>query len=1189
MNKLSKIYIPNTDHLPNYIAIPFRQTLEESNRVRRLQLLLHTFKRIIHFLSICFVCDYLNSDNIVDHEIEQLLSGLKKPLLGYWIKILQNLPSLLTKHKILFINNWLESFSKFERNQYENCIDFDLSTSRSNLPGIEAFLKLRNSLSHGGLPPNETLSESLYNHYYPIIVDIIEAIQLLKGFKLSCQYENETGNLNHDLLEKVYLLRLSDNLKLNLDPLIINISSVEKSQKQNIEEEFLIYEGINKQTIYYLGIEGKYEVNQNIEKVSKILFSQKNFTSGYWKESFFNQVKEVTLESISSTHSIEYIANVYQNREKYTSIINNFIFDKNSKYSCLLLIAESGIGKTSLLCNLVSNLLAKDYINPLPMLILSEDLIKIDPSRVLYSSGELGQLGLFIRNLLNLQEINLDWHSLLQVLEQKIEPGVKDSGPRMILCLDGINEAANPYHLLQEFDYVVRLARNTSWLSCIGTIRKGSLELFLAKLHEWSIKWPQSERSYVRDGSLISHLNVGIYLEPFSEQEAYQAYQRYQVQSASGLNVPASLSSYLDLPEAIRQMIRQPLTLDFLMKTYNQKLIPANLAPTKLFEEFHNNFLSSFQSTLLINIARRCFELKQSDFSSSDILDILDACQHKNNEFESIEFLNPLKHLVDLRILIYDNKSRYKFTHQLYFEFILFKYLQDLNLSLENLTEKIISILKFTNQHLDEEIGAIKLLFISMTIQLEQPLILILLSLTKFELFCQFFTPILYELQRINESTYINIKNSVLKQNNKTLLLKFYEIYKTICDRDAQCKVLNILLNIETDNEKRASIELKYVRLLIAMDRISQAFISLKNLKKYADTSHHNELLLSIYVEEGYLNFLKGNSIESLEAYNKASLLLNKIKTNLDEDDYLQRQRNIFAGMGCSQHNLDNNKTCLENHFNSLLIDKKLDNKSDVALDLVNIADAHWGCYQYGDSLKSYQEAINISIKTCYQDALNVALIGHGIVLWSIGLFEESEASINAGLEISSQKSNSWDLAYGLIYKSNVQASIKNSHAIRTNKEALILAQKFGAEYLIALANVYLFWKYETRQPGLFINSKRIQDALTKCQDLKMRGIEIMFLTLKALNNAANPEILNSVVMEDLATLLDTFATLRRIKGPWERMGLQLIQTIQARRQNLDLIDLEDTVDEVCEQKTNSLSIEYRRAYTSNLEQGSFL
>jgi hypothetical protein len=39
----------------------------------------------------------------------------------------------------------------------------------------------------------------------------------------------------------------------------------------------------------------------------------------------------------------------------------------------------------------------------------------------------------------------------------------------------------------------------------------------------------------------------------------------------------------------------------------------------------------------------------------------------------------------------------------------------------------------------------------------------------------------------------------------------------------------------------------------------------------------------------------------------------------------------------------------------------------------------------------------------------------------------------------------------------------------------------------------------------------------------------------------------------------------------------------------LDLIDLVDTVDDVCEQKANSLSNEDRIIYTANLERCVFL
>jgi hypothetical protein len=1188
MVKNLSILLPDFDELPSCISIPLKKTLEESNNVRRLHLLIHTYKQIVHFLAICFVCEYVYS-GIHDSEIEQLIVGLKKPLLGYWIKILQNLPSYLSRHKDLFIKEWKATFSKLERKQYDNCFGFDLATHGISLPGIEAFLRLRNSLSHGALPPDEILSERLFNHYLPILVDIIESIHFLKGFSLSYSHKLSDTKLPEGLIGEVFLNRLSDGSQLKLSPLIVTASSINTIQSLSNKENFLIYEGISRDAVYYLGIEGKYEVNENIEIINNILFSRGNINKGYWKESFFEQIKRTTLDSISSNRSKNYLHNVYQSRVKYDSIIKDFIYEENNKNSCLLLISEGGVGKTSLLCNFFSAHLLSDYINPLPLLISANSFSVADKLNTIYCNGELGQLGNFLKNLLNLSEVNLGWLTLIQAIEDRIEAGFTDLRPKLIICLDGINEAPNPYHLLQEFDYVVRLARNIPWLSCIGTIRKGSFELLLAKLNEWGIQWPHSERSYVRDSSTLSGLKVGVYLEPFSYQEACLAYQKYQKQSVSNLNSPASLSSYQDLPEAIRQMIRQPLTLDFLMNTYNQKLIPATLAPVDLFDEFHSLFINSLQLKIITKIAARCLKLKQSDFSLADVQDIIDDWFFGKDEFELMVLLNPLEQLVDLGIFVYKNKARYKFTHQLYFEFVIFKLFQEQSLSINDFTDKVVRVLKYTDQHLDEEIGATKLLFISQTRNEPEKYISILISLAEFDLFIQFFTPILYEFYRINKNVYERISKAVLKQNNKVVLLKFYEIYKTICDRENQNYILSHLLAIDDDKLERATIELKYIRLLTVLNRISEAVIQLHSLKNYAEENDQSELLLDIYAEEGYLYFLQGNSIDSLSAYDKAEILIKKIKPNLEEDDYLQRQRNIYAGKGCSQHNIDDNEACLKSHSSSLLIDKKLDNKSAIALDLVNIADAQWGCYQYGEALKTYEKAIDISKKTCYQDALNVALIGRGMVLWSIGLFEEANISINSGLEISSQMLYTWDLAYGLIYKSNVQATIKSPQAIQTNKKALALAKEFGAEYLIELSNIYLFWKYENRQPGLISNLKRIQESLERCQFLKMYGLEIMLLTMKALNRAANLNFPDSSVMEDISFLLSTFVAKPLIKGPWERMGLHLIHVSKTKRQMLDLIDLVDTVDDVCEQKANSLSNEDRIIYTANLERCVFL
>ena len=1170
------------ENLPKCISIPLKKTFDEENSVRRLHLLLYSYKQIIHFTSICFICDYLNS-NILNVEIDQFLGGLKKPLLGYWVKISQTLPGLLSKYKELFIPEWVDSLIKIESKRYENCISYDLGTPKSSLTGLEAFLRLRNSLSHGALPPDEKLSESIYYHYLPILIDIIDNIQFFNNFKLFFQPQVSSYN-NEKIGSQISLLRLSDEFSLELYPLVIHTSSINCYRSSTESETFLIYESIKGNVAYYVGVEEKYEVKDNIQDINTLLFEREKLCISFWKKSFFELIKKNTLKNISSSKFFKSSHIVYQERIKYTSVLKDFIYNTNKKKTCLLFVSESGVGKTSLICDFFLSQMSHNDSSPLPLLIFAANLSQVNTIHVAYENGSLGQLGNHIKELLNFGELISDWPLLVQAIESKIQNKLKHYLPQLVLCLDGINEAPNPFQLIQEFDYVVKLARNVPWLTCIGTIRKTSFEILLAKLEDWGIQWPQSSRSYIQDNYAQTNLTVGFSLEQFSEHESYLAYQKYQEISVSETRVPASISSYHSLSMAIKQMIRHPLILEFLMYTYNHRNIPSNLAPSDLYDEFHNFYLDTYQSKVITKLAANSSILKKSDFSFPEFSDVIDNLDAKNNNNKFISAHDLLQYYLDLGVITHKDEIHYKFTYQLYFEYLIFKDYFNSNLSIKKIADKVIDIFENTDLYIEEEINATQLLLLSKINDKDEEVISSLILLSGHKLFTKYFTPLIYEIKNIDTDLYSNITKSVLECSDKNILINFYQIYRTICDRNSQAQILNLLLKLENDKNKIADIELKRVRLLIAMNQNDEAKLCMNVLKTYAEELKCQKLLLDIYSEEAYFDFLQGSSVSSLTAYEKANILLIQLKSIFDDEEFLKRQRDIHSGIGCSQHNLDDNEACLNSHSKSLSIDRQLDNKSSIALDLVNIADALWGCHNYGKALSTYDEAIEISKKTCYQDALNVALIGRGMVLWSVGLFQDGLDSIDSGLEISSQISHSWDMAYGLLYKSNIQSSLKINKSVQVNKEASLLAQKFGAEYLTALSNAYLFWKYEIRQAGLISNLDRINKVLLKCQSLRMHGVEIMILTVKILNKTMRIEVSDSNLNNDINLLLSKLNNNSRIKGVWERMALKLIQVVKATRPNIDLTDFIDVVDEICEFKANSLDSIYKSIYIDSLK-----
>lgn len=1181
--------------LPYSISASLYLTINETNRVRQLHLLLHSYRHLVHFLALCHISDYLRYSNTLDPEIEEIIAGLKRPSLGHWVRVIRDVPKiLLKKNKSLFIDEWPYAWRQLEKLRYKKCIGLDIFAPRVELTAIEALLRLRNTLAHGGIMPDENLCEELYQYYFIILKDIVNTLKFLQEIIVYRVVSQDNEYLNvvemrgpkqpfpsktlkriisfpgNNIVPECFLGKQNQTADyFSLIPMLI-ASLEEQQDSAGFSEPLLSYDGLGKKRVYYLGIKRIFESESHYDDVFSKLFDRPIAKLSCWTILLATTIISNTREAISINRGAKYFPEIFQKRQRYFALIHEFLGEMPSKVAGLLFVAESGVGKTSLLCHLSVELLNNEEYNPLPLLVMCKNF-RIDNAycQETYRQGELGALGSYLKDILGFKEVN-NWDSLVEKIASNINTSLDQVQPKLALMIDAINEAPDPLHLLQEFDYVVRLARKFPWLRCIGTIRKGTYEILLAKLVEKGIKWPTNERAYVREPDDNGKLNISVVLSSFSESETRHTYESYQKQAEAGIDIPACLTAYQDLPEVLRQIIRHPLIMGILMQTYNNQPVSSNLAPTGLFEEFHNKCITSSQATTVAYIANCCLETGRPYLSPVNTQKLLEAWKKDKDEYELLVCLDPIEQLLDLGILILNSQGEYSFAHQLYLEFLLFRNFLSLNLQHQELFSRIDNIMRQPEIFLEEEIGALRMLILEKIKQGEYQLINSLIKLLSSEIFCQFFTPLVLELMHLDNEAYQIIEKEVLLDECKPILEHAIKIYQTIGDRIVQLNLLQKLLSLEEDIVLKSFLEVKYIRLLIMSNRISDARLVLEKIKLLTDFSS-NILKISIYIEEGYMNFVIADSKTALQAYSNALNLLEESRDLMEEEEYLLKKCEIVGGRGCVEHNIDDNEACLTSHKEALKIDRQLSKREAIALDLVNVADAYWGCHSYGQSLLVYQDAIEAAAKTCYQDAMDVALIGRGIVLWSIGRLAEADESITAGLEIARQLNYYWDLSYGLIYKSNIEASQKDiASAIETNKQALELAEEVGAEYLMTLASAYLFEKYEVINPGLPETKQAIEDSLKTCHRLQLQGVALMLRTVHLLNMIASKNIADKEIENNLKQLLDMLVQKPLIKGAWELMGLRLIGAMKRWRGSLDTIEIEDIIDEICERKASS-------------------
>jgi hypothetical protein len=1168
--------------------------------LRRLHLLIHSYSQLVHFLALCHISDYIRYPEIKDKKGEEILRNLKRPSLGHWVMVLREIPKYLEQNNLSpFLENWQQIYKRLENSIYPDCIGSDLYSPRVEQNPIEAFLRLRNTLAHGGIFPDETFCEQLYVHHLPILKDLLYSFKFifdLTVFRL-VSYNNETIkviklkgvaqpfeeiSLNRNIYSTndipecflEFVNKENSTSYLTLTPLLISFLE----DDTGFLEPLLIYEGLGNKRVYYLGIKKRFETRKYYDNIIDKFFFKTSFNLKAWNVKLVSLVIQNTQSIITTNQNIKYFPEVYQERQYYSDLVKEFCFNNPSKVSGLLFVAESGVGKTSFVCHTTVQTLDTDEIVLLPFLITSKNLSNLSSdnigSPIVYQENTLGILGTYIRDIFDTSNV-CDWDTLFMILEKCIAKNSNNKNIQILFIVDAINEASNPFYLLQELDYVVNRARKLPWLRCIGTVRKGAYEILEAKFKEYNVKFPRNERAYIREPDESGKPTIKINLAYFSEYEAKHTYERYQQQSQEKTDIPACVTKYNDLPDRLRQIIRHPLILRLLMQTYHKQEVPVNLSPNSLFHQFHNE-LSTTEKRTISHIVKNCLEKKRATFYASEAKQVLDIWQKDKDEYALLIYLNPIEQLLDSGILLPTSQGDYNFTHQLYFEFLIFKFLLSQKLDNFQLVNTVRNVIETPKLHLEEEIGAIRMVLLKVIKQNNFSILGELINSIHSEMFYKFLTPLILELKDLSNDIYKKTLQEILKQKNQLVLHATMEMYRIIGDRESQLYVIEKILKIENNY----ALKLQYIHLLIMSNRADEANTVIKEIKNYAEKTQDKVTLLGALTEEGYVNFVISDSKKALSAYSLAMQLLNELKGKLTKEEFLLKKREILGGRGCVEHNIDDNEACVASHSEALSIDKQLDDKSAIALDLVNLADAYWGCYQYGQSLRIYQDAIDASIKSCYQDAMDVALIGRGAVLWSMGRFEDAIISIDKGLEIAHQLNYSWDLAYGMLYKSNVQASLNSlSLAIETNEKALSYAILSGSEYLIMLASSYLFLKLEIKQPGIINRRKEIDDALNRCEQLELKGIKLTLLSVSVLNKVSNPNFTDEMIEKDLNIFIDLVDNIPPVKGPWELFCLHLKSAIKYRRKNIDTIDLEDIIDIVIEQKTASMTAEDRELY----------
>ncbi|MGH2352716.1 MAG: ATP-binding protein, partial [Chloroflexota bacterium] len=317
-------------------------------------------------------------------------------------------------------------------------------------------------------------------------------------------------------------------------------------------------------------------------------------------------------------------------------------------------------------------------------------------------------------------------------------------------------------------------------------------------------------------------------------------------------------------------------------------------------------------------------------------------------------------------------------------------------------------------------------------------------------------TPIVAELRRLQLPAYGALQRALTARDDLSLLAPGADLYHVIGDWSAELAVLQRCLALEGDAAAATRIRLRVARLLLFRQDGREASALLDTILPTAEADGDDQLLFEALLEQGYAAAHAGDCHQGRAAYARALVLLEDFRPTLPGTTYQRQRLAVLRGHGCLAHNADDNEAGVASHAAAAALAQTLDDRPQRALALVNLADAHWGCWRYGVALQTYRAADTAAAEASYTEARAFAALGQGIVRWSIGQHAAAAPLLQQGLALARDLGDVWGTAYGLTYLSAVQASQGAlREALRTSADALALAEGLGPGYALALAQLY--------------------------------------------------------------------------------------------------------------------------------------
>lgn len=578
------------DRFPFPVAYGYRKVIESESASHTVECVFYTYTATLRMTTLIFLSQFLGGDQQIP-EAARALQQLRNPSLESW----RTAMTKLAKHVFPPIPGPELRFAPFDQG---GPLVPELVAAARRLGGLkragrsvhEQLRNARNERAHG-TPWDETECRRRLPELRLLLDDALALFSALADVELlrrspggfvrlvgaQGEFPVETLVEPHlaDLFEEsACLVRGPAGDALPLFPLFLG----EETVPQGYSEPLLVFDGHGKTSAVYLGVRSRTERQDTLSKYLDLLRA-KDVDPRFTKDdmapwSVAEWAREASLATVDALRGVKYHPEFYQERrathrtdldadaEGTSKALG--VDDETERWlasgreAALVIAAEAGAGKTSLLCHLTETLLA-----PLAGGEPSPDCVLLLPATAVRGSGKLFDRireGLGFSEdpkrggILRFDELLEAWHRVGQASDVEYEKR------RLVLLVDAVNEAEDPKALFEELSNLAVMAaaanRNTGrpWVRLLATVRAERIETLLERWRE------RSDTPFLRHAENFTHFEDErgrrvpyLQLRRFTAGEAEAAYR------AAERLVPSCPADWATLALATQELLRHPL------------------------------------------------------------------------------------------------------------------------------------------------------------------------------------------------------------------------------------------------------------------------------------------------------------------------------------------------------------------------------------------------------------------------------------------------------------------------------------------------------------------------------------------------------------------------------------------------------------------------------------------------------